>query len=906
MILRSAEVTSFKVLKHVKVTLGPGLNVIHGANDTGKTTLMLAITTALTRRAKLGGRPLDAMKPRDGSTPEVELAFEHAGTEYTLKKRFAGAKGTTRLVGKSAAGRVTDLAGDDAESALRTVLGVGGDGAPTKRKDEGYGGIWPVVWVEQARSHEKLEVPDEAHLALSDRLSTLSGGVLAGAGAEPLFRMVEQEYERHFTSRTAKLRAEAPLYRAQSELAKEEEELTRLAARLRDHEGSVDRHAELAREVERLRTQLPELEAAARAASTREQKARELSEKHARAMAEVERAELVLAQADARARTRQEERDAVEGRGAELAKLSATRAETSAVLLRHDESRAPREASLREAEALMATLDAVRRRAVAQADVITARRALAELGETLTKAREHHGAVVLARARLAQIAATDAPLETLGALEKSADRAAVALETASASIEVRALAPVALHVDDVAHTFAGGETLTHRADDVTTVRVPGMLEIRITPGGKDLAKLRDEAATATRALRDALAAIGARDVAHARHLVDERKRIARDIASTEQLARVFAPSGLAALEQAHVAEVLRVAVLESALDPMARGASAVDPSAAHEAVERTARDFEEARRAYHAARDALAGHGLAREKLDADDRVAAQIEQASRRQIEEKDLALARSLSELGDDAALATARDAARADATARRATAESLAGELALTSPDDARLAAERTLKAVDGAGEELAHKTSEMHVLAGSLGAADLAGLHDRVAAADTRVEIARAEVARLGEQTSAVKLLYDTLDEARGRARRTFLEPLRREVEPLLHMLFASGRLELDDKFGIAELSRDTHGVDAFDTVGGGSKEQLGILVRLAMANVLAGDGTLPVMLDDAIVFTSEERFERMANVLSLMARKLQIILFTCHWERYRALGVDHAIDLAELRRASDRR
>jgi hypothetical protein len=38
----------------------------------------------------------------------------------------------------------------------------------------------------------------------------------------------------------------------------------------------------------------------------------------------------------------------------------------------------------------------------------------------------------------------------------------------------------------------------------------------------------------------------------------------------------------------------------------------------------------------------------------------------------------------------------------------------------------------------------------------------------------------------------------------------------------------------------------------------------------------------------------------------MARKLQIILFTCHWERYRALGVDHAIDLAELRRASDRR
>ena len=904
MILRSVEVTSFKVLRHVKVVLGAGLNVVHGANDTGKTTLMLAITTALTRRAKTGGRPLDAMRPRDGSTPEVELVFEHEGTEYSLKKRFAGAKGTTRLVARAANGRVTDLAGDDAESALRTVLGVGGD-ATTKRKDEGYGGIWPLLWVDQSKSHEKLEVPEEAHLALSDRLSALSGGVLAGAGAEPLFRMVEQEYERHFTPRTAKLRADAPLHHAQAELARESDELTRLTTRLRDHESSVDRHAELAREVERLRAQLPELEVAARAAAAREQKAREILDKHGRAMAEVKRAEIVFAQAAARVRVRMEERTSVESRGAELTKLAGARAATSAVLASHDEARAPREAALREAETLMATLDTVRRRAVAQADVLSARRVLVDLGETLAKARAHHAAVLEARVRLAQITATEASVEALATLEKTADRAAVALETAAASIEVRALDAVTVNIDDVTHALGAGDAFVHRADDVTTVRIAGVLEVRVTPGGKDLGKLRDEASANARALHDALAALGARDVAHARQLVDERRRVARDISSAEELARVFAPDGVAALEQAHAAEAARVSVLEGGLASVSRDA-VVDATVALETVERAASEFEEARRGYHAARDALAGHGLAREKLDADDRVAAQIEQAARRQIEERSAALEESVAELGDDAALAAACDAADVDASARRALAESLAKELALTAPDDARLAAERTRKAVDGAGDELARKTSEMHVLAGSLGAADLAGLHDRVAAADTRVEIARAEVARLSEQTSAVKLLYDTLDEARARARRTFLEPLRREVEPLLKMLFESGRLELDDKFGIAELSRDTHGVDAFDTVGGGSKEQLGILVRLAMANVLAGEGTLPVMLDDAIVFSSEERFERMANVLARMAEKLQIVLFTCHWERYRALGVDHSVDLAELRRAGESR
>jgi uncharacterized protein YhaN len=55
-----------------------------------------------------------------------------------------------------------------------------------------------------------------------------------------------------------------------------------------------------------------------------------------------------------------------------------------------------------------------------------------------------------------------------------------------------------------------------------------------------------------------------------------------------------------------------------------------------------------------------------------------------------------------------------------------------------------------------------------------------------------------------------------------------------------------------------------------------------------------------MLDDAIVFTSDVRFARMGDVLVSAAAGLQLLVFTCHWDRYRGLGPDNVVDLEEAR------
>jgi uncharacterized protein YhaN len=205
-------------------------------------------------------------------------------------------------------------------------------------------------------------------------------------------------------------------------------------------------------------------------------------------------------------------------------------------------------------------------------------------------------------------------------------------------------------------------------------------------------------------------------------------------------------------------------------------------------------------------------------------------------------------------------------------------------------------RAQRALDVAKEEERTLSGARYRLEVDLQAPDLIGLDDRLAAAATRQENAAIELGRLSEDGDAVRLLYELLRDERAAARKRFLAPLARELQPLLGLLYPGSRVELDENYAITRIERAADGAHDFGALGGGSQEQLAILVRLAMARVLGGGGPMPVMLDDAIVFTSETRFARMANVLLAAASDLQVLIFTCHWPRYRELGPDTVIDL----------
>jgi uncharacterized protein YhaN len=85
-------------------------------------------------------------------------------------------------------------------------------------------------------------------------------------------------------------------------------------------------------------------------------------------------------------------------------------------------------------------------------------------------------------------------------------------------------------------------------------------------------------------------------------------------------------------------------------------------------------------------------------------------------------------------------------------------------------------------------------------------------------------------------------------------------------------------------------------DEFTDLSGGEKEQLGLVVRLALADVLRGDGTLPLLLDDSMVNTDGDRIQVVQSLLYRAARNLQVIIFTCQGPLFDKLGADYTYNL----------
>ena len=78
----------------------------------------------------------------------------------------------------------------------------------------------------------------------------------------------------------------------------------------------------------------------------------------------------------------------------------------------------------------------------------------------------------------------------------------------------------------------------------------------------------------------------------------------------------------------------------------------------------------------------------------------------------------------------------------------------------------------------------------------------------------------------------------------------------------------------------------------DDLSFGSREQIGLICRLAYADLLkeAARPTL-IILDDALVHSDAARLGHMKRVLFDAATRHQILLFTCHPKAWEDLGAE---------------
>ncbi len=171
---------NFKRHTALEMELAPGLNIVRGPNEAGKTTIQRAIEMALFRRPTSSSQDLDEARPwRDSEAdPKIELDFEDDGTPGTLRKTFAGQRGTVEL--RMGEETLTDPAAVEAEVARMT-------GLPSEKFFRATASI----------HHQELTGLTQDESTLRDRLQQSMSG--ADRGTHDVRRKLEEAIRRYRT-----------------------------------------------------------------------------------------------------------------------------------------------------------------------------------------------------------------------------------------------------------------------------------------------------------------------------------------------------------------------------------------------------------------------------------------------------------------------------------------------------------------------------------------------------------------------------------------------------------------------------------------------------------------------------------------------------------------------------------
>ena len=159
--------------------------------------------------------------------------------------------------------------------------------------------------------------------------------------------------------------------------------------------------------------------------------------------------------------------------------------------------------------------------------------------------------------------------------------------------------------------------------------------------------------------------------------------------------------------------------------------------------------------------------------------------------------------------------------------------------------------------------------------------------------------QAEVAAEELRAGAIRLLRDTLVECRAEAVAAVAGPVEAVATQIFQRIAGGrlGRLKLGDAFEPASVVPEISGeAVSLDSVSGGEREQIHLATRLALAEVLAKEERQMVVLDDVMTFTDAGRMARVLAILEEEAQRLQIVILTCHPERYRGLEGAGFVDL----------
>jgi hypothetical protein len=507
---------------------------------------------------------------------------------------------------------------------------------------------------------------------------------------------------------------------------------------------------------------------------------------------------------------------------------------------------------------------------------------------------------------------TDDGVAKLETLDRNARERRIKLEAAAANIELVRHADVDVRVDGDATSEPVGQSTDRTITAPTRIDVGDLVTLTVRPGGTDLSELEADATRAEAELAGELESLKVDSISAARAVAKDRQQAEQDARQHQQAVSLHAPEGLSELGQSvettrATVDLARRELADAGVD--VGPASATDEEARAE-LEQAAQDSETA---VQTASDDLQAVASAVATLNvelAEIKVTLAKDKANRKNAEDMASQIRETLeTEMardGDDSALDSAigEAAIKVEATAKEvANIDEQLAEGALEGASQDLNNAQRAVEVNADEIEELKDRVSE---LAGQLLQTNMVGIHERIAEAVEAKERADQALARVQVEANAARLLFETLTKHKSETEQRFRAPLEQSIQALVRLLWPDARITLDEDFHIAAIERPKKaGRDDFEALSAGASEQLGLVARLAMAQILAEQQPLLVLLDDSLVVTDDDRFKDMARVINRVADGMQIIFLTCHWNRQSALGLSphKVIDMEDLVRSA---
>ena len=899
MILRSIRVEGWRCFAN-PMDLGPladEINVVHAPNATGKSSLLSALVRGLFDNHRVTGKEVESLRPWGRAlAPSVTLVFEHGGASYRLAKRFLD-QPFSRLERRDGAKYIRVAENEKADDYVRGMLSAQPPGRGMART--AHWGLGQVLYVPQGQLAFS-GVPGDLASLIRESL----GHQLSGQEATPIERKVEDLYLRFFTEK----------------------------GRLRSGKG-VPAFVEKQAEAEKLREQKKVLLEEARTFEEASRQVQDLAARRNQAKKEAEAVARTLEEATNRAR---EYADLLNRKETLEARVSDAQARHNDLRRRMDEIRKSRRdleetkkelTRLREdvrtqdceveglrvqAQETRSRLEEIRSdraevekrwREVERAQKFEQARAkLAETRDLLSRIDEARTDLETKRRKLAEIMAPDrSDLAKIRKAIKERDDAQVHLEAALITVEVVPEKPVSIEIlageNPGEKELSAGDRMEIKGAPEVAVAIRGVAKLRARGPAGSVGELREAVRRAEGKLEELTAGFGSASIEDLETLCDEWTKAKNEM----ETARARLETLLGHQTREEIEQEALKADREAGAILAERPAWAGNPPDS-EVLKAEARKIEDAFKA----------------RIDeaeiARDRIQKAYTEACEKQAELKSELKAAERKERELDGRLAELEQDGRSDEErAKKADEIALEWEAARISlkevqerlgtfEGDPRLEVEKLekqYKSFQKTAEEYMEKQKEAE---GRVAAISARGSYSKLAEVEERLAELERDVEAERLHAEAVNLLYRTVAACRCEVMAAVSGPVEASAARILRRIAGPrmGSLKLGESFEVAAVVPS--GLDeavSTEELSGGEREQVHLAVRLALADLLAGNGRQLVVLDDVLTATDAGRFARILTVLDEYAQRLQILILTCHPERYSGLAGARFFDLVEL-------